>query len=181
MKLYHGSDNGDIKELKPILSNHNKPYVYLITNKALAVMYAYNALPRPNGFFTYGFNKDGTPYYDEYFEGQLEKLYKGKSGYLYEFESEKLNVVTLPQIKGAYVSEEVVKTNTPIFIEDIYEEMLKLEKEGLITINRYNEASESRKLLYKKIIQNEIENKELKENLNHPYAEFLHEHFPDLI
>ena len=59
--------------------------------------------------------------------------------------------------------------------------MLKLEKEGLITINRYNEASESRRLLYKKIIQNEIENKELKETPNHPYAEFLHEHFPDLI
>lgn len=180
MKLYHGSDNGNIKKLQPRLSNHGKPLVYLIGNRALAVMYAYNPFPRPNGFFTYGFDKNGKPYYDEYFDHQLEKLYKGKSGYLYIVDDENLNIKPLNQIQGAYVSEETITVGKPIFIDDIYKELLKLEKEGLIKINWFHDAKEERKLLYKKIIQKEIESKELKQDLTHPYTEFLQEHFPDL-
>jgi NitT/TauT family transport system substrate-binding protein len=91
---------------------------------------------------------------------------------------DKINVnssIDFASLAGTFIS------GTGDFVNLFEPNALKLEKEGLITINRYNEASESRRLLYKKIIQNEIENKELKETPNHPYAEFLHEHFPDLI
>ena len=84
--LYHGSSIDGIEELIPQLSNHNKKYVYITDNYCLAIIYAYNPLPRPEGFFTYRFSKDGKLNYDEYFPNQLEKIYKNKKGFVYVVE-----------------------------------------------------------------------------------------------
>lgn len=40
MILYHGSSVGGITELKPYLSEHKKPYVYLASNPVVALLYA---------------------------------------------------------------------------------------------------------------------------------------------
>ena len=39
MTLYHGSSIGGITELKPFLSEHKKPYVYLAGNSVVALLY----------------------------------------------------------------------------------------------------------------------------------------------
>ncbi len=80
MKLYHGSATQGIATLLPGQSNHDKAYVYLTDNEHLAVMYAYNPLTPPNGFFTYRFSSDGRLHYDEYFPCALEMIYGGRKG-----------------------------------------------------------------------------------------------------
>lgn len=63
--LYHGSSIDNIEELIPQLSYHNNKYVYLTDNYCLSIIYSFNPLPRPEGFFTYRFGKDGKLNYDE--------------------------------------------------------------------------------------------------------------------
>lgn len=180
MKLYHGSDNGNIKQLTPRLSNHGKPYVYTIVHRALAVMYAHNPFPRPNGFYTYRVLKDGRVFYDEYFENQLEVMYKGVSGYVYTIDVEEEKLKQLDNMPWVYVSETSIDVKHPEFVPDLYEELLRLEKTGEIIINRHKDASEEDKQKWKNIVAREIKDKELKDRLDEPYAKFLHTHFPDL-
>lgn len=181
MKLYHGSDNGYINELKPILSNHGKEYVYLCNSRALAIIYSHNSIPRPGGFFTYRFTTSGALHYDEYFENQLEVMYKGKSGYVYTIDDENLDLQQLEKMPWVYLSEHHIKVNKPEYIKDIYEELLSLESVGQIQINRYNDMTDERKDRWKNVVKQDIENKDLKNNRDTVYAKFITEHFPDLM
>ena len=40
MLLYHGSSVSGLTQLKPFLSEHQKPYVYLSSNPVVALLYA---------------------------------------------------------------------------------------------------------------------------------------------
>ena len=181
MQLYHGSSNGDIKQLKPQVSNHEKEYVYFITHEVLAILYAYNPIERPGGFYTYKFDKNGQVYYDEFFPDQLKKIYQGKSGYVYSINNDDYNLQHLEKMPWVYLSEKPIKVDKPKFIKDIYEEILLLEKQGKIIVNRYEAMSEELKQKNRSVIVKDIEMKNLKNRKENSYAKFLHEHFPDLI
>ena len=70
---YHGSKTSGIKKLIPSKSLHNDDYVYLTTNKAVALIYTVNAIEsffeengliKPDKFqpwYSYGFNKESIP------------------------------------------------------------------------------------------------------------------------
>ena len=177
--LFHGSDNGTIDELKPMLSNHGKEYVYLTDNYVLAILYAHNPLKRPGGFFTYKF-KNGKLWYDEYFENQTKVMYKGKKGFIYHFEDDN-TLQRIEKMPWVYISEQNIKPSNVEQIDDIYEELLRQEKLGNLVINRHENMSEEEKAKYRKIVENDIQVKELKKYLDCDYAKFLHEHFPELI
>ncbi len=181
MKLYHGSPIGNIEVLLPKQSNHEKEYVYFITHEALAVIYAYNPIARPGGFYTYRFGKNGEVYYDEFFEDQLKKIYQGKSGYVYEIENDEYNLCKLEKMPWVYLSEKPIKVQKPKFIPDIYEEVLRLEKEGKIIVNRYNTIDPEQRQKNRSVVVKDIEMKDLRNRKDNSYAIFLHEHFPDLI
>ena len=83
MHLYHGSPTPHIRALQPCLSNHGKPYAYLTDCPELAVIYAWNPVPRPYTYFPYERGRDGTLYYDEYFPNAMETVYRGHGGYIY--------------------------------------------------------------------------------------------------
>ena len=81
MTLYHGSPVGGLNELKPFLSEHDKPYVYFASNPSVALLYAVKPVPKPFSFYPYGFDNDGNVVYSEYYENAFFDLYKGKAGY----------------------------------------------------------------------------------------------------
>ncbi len=176
MKLYHGSETAGIKELLPQTSNHEKPLAYLTDNRALAVVYSHNYLPRPLGFFTYCWGKNHSLHYEEYFPGQIELFYKGKKGCVYTAEIDGLTQIE--KMPWVYVSETPVKVSSVEEIPDIYEELLRLHEAGEITLHFYEDLPHEYIASSEKIVKREIEN--LKTNKNEIYENFLREHFPQL-
>lgn len=55
MTLYHGSPDGGLRELKPFLSEHGKPYLYFADEPLVALLYAVKPVPKPFSFYPYGF------------------------------------------------------------------------------------------------------------------------------
>ena len=102
MIFYHGSSVKGLKELKPFLSEHGKPYIYFATNSLIALLYAVKPVPKPFSFYPYGFDKNGNVVYSEYYENAFYDLYKGKTGYLYECDDLKET-----DIIEAYIDKEV--------------------------------------------------------------------------
>ena len=82
MTLYHGSEVGGLTELMPFVSEHKEPYIYFSTNPVVALLYAVRPVSKPFSWYTYGFDKDGTAVYSEYYPDAFADIYKGKSGYL---------------------------------------------------------------------------------------------------
>ena len=80
------------------------------------------------------------------------------------------------KIPDAVVSQKPVTIDDVEFIPDAYEEILKAEREGLITILRYDEMSERMKEWNRKTLLVEYE-----EAVDHPeYRHFLQGNFPEL-
>lgn len=77
MKLCHGSPVPNLTVLRPSLSKHSRPLVYLTDIPELAAIYAHNPLTPPNYFFSY-YVRDGVLHYDEYFPGQLDCEREGR-------------------------------------------------------------------------------------------------------
>lgn len=175
MKLYHGSATGGIATLRPSLSNHDKPYVYLTDCPALAVIYAHNALTPPNGWFSYYF-KDGALHYDEYFPGQLEEFYQGFGGYVYACETEGLE--RLDKMPWVYLSREPVPVREVRFIPRLLDELLALEEAGRLILHRYEDHSEKKLEVIRRMTLREIE--ALKETPDEEYEGFLRLHYPEL-
>ena len=181
MKLYHGSNIGNIDVLNPVLSNRGKPYVYLTDNKVLATLYAHNPIERPGGFFTYRFDKEGRLHYDEYFDNQLEVMYGRIGGYIYTIDRNEEELSKLEKMSWVYISEGEVKPDMVEYVEDIYQAMLQYEKNGDIIVHRYCDMDEATKEKWLNVVRRDIEDKELQERPESSYARFLHKHFPDLI
>lgn len=106
----------------------------------------------------------------------LKKTYKGVSGYIYSVdEIAESNFQT--QIPDAAASSTSVKITDVEFIPDAYEAILEAERNGLITITRYEEMTEKMQECTRKTIKKEYE-----EALEHPeYRHFLRGNFPEFI
>ncbi|MDC7242883.1 MAG: hypothetical protein PQJ44_02755 [Sphaerochaetaceae bacterium] len=188
---YHGSKTSGIKELQPNFSMHGEKYVYLTTNRAVALVYTVNAIERfyednklekPEEFqpwYSYGFDKEKLPVFDEYYPNAVKETYKGKSGFIYICEEPK-DFSNPTNIYCAIVTKSSVKTIKEEYIEDVYEEILKLEKQGLCKIRRFEEAKEKYLNKIESYIKEDIEKYNLNEDVNHNYGVFLRAKFPHL-
>lgn len=177
MLLYHGSSIASINTLEPRPSNHDKPYVYLTHSPVLAAIYAHNVLPSPYGWFTY-FWSEGHLYYEEYFPHQLEIFYQGKPGYIYTCEAA---LPTLDKMPWVYLSETPVPTAACRFIPNLYEELLALEEQGQLIIRRYHTLSPKNLDRIRRIVTQQIDQYQLRDHPDSPYAVFLRTYFPDLL
>lgn len=177
MILYHGSNVPNIECLRPFSSNHGKPYVYLTHSKVLATIYACNPLTRPNGFFTYWWGKNGILYYDEYFDNQLETIYSGKTGFVYECEGQYIQMEKMPWV---YLSEEKVPVVNAIEISNIYEQLLQYEQEGLLKIQRWNTVSAKQREIWENVVKRSLESKDLTTPLGAEYYNFVRTHFRNI-
>lgn len=176
--FYHGSSIGKLAELNPFVSEHGKPYIYFASNPVVALFYTVKAVEKPFSWYPYGF-KNGIPVYTEYYPNALADVYKGKTGYIYEFE--RIDGAENPtDINCACVCSLPVKTDKITEIPDVYEMLLEHEKNGELIIERYDFLSESRKLWIENTIKAEIAMHKLKSNSGNSYESFIKSRFPNL-
>lgn len=177
MILYHGSNVSGIKCLRPGISNHGKPYVYLTHSPVLAAIYAHNPLTRPNGFFTYWLDKDGTLCYDEYFENQLETIYAGQRGFVYECQGEFPQLEKMPWV---YLSEKAVPVTACVEIPDLCAELLRYEREGLLRVRRWHQVSENQRRVWENVVRRSLAGTDLTSASGQEYASYIRAHFPNM-
>ena len=102
----------------------------------------------------YGFDKDGRQRLEEYYPNALINTYKGVSGYIYSVETIVESDFAL-QIPDAAASSEPVNVADVEFIPDAYEAILQAERDGLITILRYENMTEAMKEWNERTIKEE--------------------------
>ena len=182
MILYHGSSVPNLKELKPYISEHKKPYIYFSTDIAVATFYTVHKIERPYNWFTYGFNKDGIPIYTEYYPNALADVYNGQRGYIYQcHQTEDMSNPT--NINDAYVCPNPIVVDKCVTIDDVYANLLEYEKDGRLIIRRFEEFSD--KLCIKRVnineqIKQEIFNYDLLSMPECSYSKFIRERFPEV-
>lgn len=180
MTYYHGSPVADLTELKPALSEHGKPYIYFATNPLVALLYAVKPVPKPFSYYPYGFDSNGNVVYSEYFENAFEKLYKGKTGYLYECRNIN-NAEQTTQINCAYTCTDNVKIDSVTKIDDLYEYYIEQEKSGLFRIKHFEDINEKEMLFVLDDMKSTFEQYDLKNNPDNPMSMFIKEHFSAIL
>ncbi|MBR4471010.1 MAG: hypothetical protein IKS54_06885 [Erysipelotrichaceae bacterium] len=184
---YHASSNGEIKILEPRISEHGKPLIYFSRKRENVLVYLSNAVEKyckENGFVydgkyqkwgPYGFEEDGKLRLEEYYPNALKETYQGVSGYIYSVEDIK-NINRDIPIPDVICGSEAVKIDSVEYIVDAYDEILKAEKDGLISILSYEDLSDKKNRWLEKTIKEEYENAS-----DHPeYRFFLKAKFPCL-
>ena len=177
MILYHGSSIPDIDALHPGMAQGDHPCVYLTHSKVLATIYAHNPLTRPNGFFTYWWSKDGQLFYDEYFENQLEEIYSGQTGYVYECEG---NFPAMDKMPWVYLAEHPVPILARTQIPDLYTQLLQYEQDGLLTVRRWHQVSQKQKDLWKNVVRNSLMKTDRSAPLGMEYEAYIKTHFQNI-
>ena len=185
---YHASAIGTIRQLEPRVSNHGIPLIYFSKKRENVLVYLSNAIEKyckETGFDyngrwekwgPYGFDNNGLQRLEEYYPNALEKTYKGVSGYIYYADHviESNHDVRIPD---AITSTDLVEVDYVEFVPDALEAILQAERDGLITIMRYEEMSPEMKERITETIREEYE-----KAANHPeYRHFLKGNFPDII
>lgn len=185
---YHASPIGGITRLEPHTSNHGVPLVYFSEKRENVLVYLSNAVEKyckETGFThdgayqkwgPYGFNKDGRQQLEEYYPHALINTYKGVSGYIYSAEAVSDSGFAL-EIPDAATSSEPVDIAGVEFVPDAYEAILQAEREGLLTILRYEEMSDETQRWNEKTILDEYASAS-----GHPeYRYFLKGNFPKIL
>lgn len=177
MIYYHGSVAEGITKLLPFAKkNSNLPFpcVYLTTSRALAPIYIWD---KPFKWMNYFIRKeDGAPVYTESFPNALAVFYKGVRGWVYVCQGEYEQNGT--GISCAAISKEPVEVFSAERIPDAYEELLRLEKEGKLCIQRYETLTQEQLESEKRMTLNTIKNRELLKNPEDPLALFIREYMP---
>lgn len=187
--LYHASPIGNIDMLEPRVSNHGVPLIYFSKKRENVLVYLSNAIEkycRETGFShdgpwqkwgPYGFEKDGRLRLEEYYPDALEKTYRGVPGYIYSIREEDVRDSGFAtQIPDAVTSDQAVRISDVEYVADAYEAILEAEREGRITVLRFDETSDQKKAWIAKCIREEYESATA-----HPeYRHFLKGTFPEL-
>ena len=144
--FYHGSNFPGIKQLEARSKLHNseEEVVYLTDCLPYALFYIWDA--EHNGYsgkHVTAWVKDGVAYYEEQFPEQLKTFYQGVAGSLYCI-SENANIKPVDGRENLYYCPVDISVTKEEQISDIYDELLKFEAEGTLTVLRYNEQSPER-------------------------------------
>lgn len=173
MLLYHGSPTGGIQALQPAPSNHGKPYVYLTSSPTLALLYAYNPIARPGGFFPYWFDKAGTLHYDEYFPDQTRRLYEGHAGWVYTADADSLP--QLEKMPWVHLSEADVPVHQAEFIPDLYAALLQAERQGHLILHRYDDIPPAQQERNRQVVRRSLAGHD-----NDDYTRFIRQYMPEV-
>lgn len=176
MILYHGSSIGGITELKPFLSEHKKPYVYLARNPVVALLYAVKPVPKPFSFYPYGFNGEKVVY-SEYYENCFEEIYKGQKGFLYECENVE-NAETPTAINCAYTCQMPIQIGGCTEIDDVFEKFMEYKENGLFEIKPFHSVSDKELDFVYDDMRKIITEYNLKSCPDSPMSKFIMKHFP---
>ena len=171
MTYYHCSPVQGLKVLRPAApQSFSKPAgVYLTTLLPMALMYGVR-----NFEYTYGYTRDGQIYYEEYFPGALETLYRGKTASLYICAPREVAETAIP---NEAVSSNAVEVLEEIAIGDVCEALLEQERLGKLVIRRYAELTPRMLEWIVHAEAEEIRKRNLVQ-LGGPMAEYMREHYP---
>lgn len=179
MMFYHGSPVGGLNELKPFLSEHEKKYVYFTQNPVVALLYAVHPVDKPFSYYPYGFDKDGTVHYSEYYQDAFSDIYKGKRGYLYE--CNRIPSIGNPtQINGVFVCKNAVKVDRVTIITDLYHCLMEYQQQGLFRIRPLDTISEKEMQSVYYDLKDNIQKHNLKQFPDNSMNQFIREHFPEV-
>lgn len=150
--LYHVSRQRGIKVLEPRVSSHEKAYVYAISNIVTALLFG----ARHDDFdFLIDEDENGRTVIYECYPKALEKIFCGKSCFVYEVEEEGfLRGVT--SWEPELVCENAVKVVRETTVDDLYQRLLLEEEQGNLRICHYSEEIEYRKLISEHIVDRMI-------------------------
>ena len=179
MTFYHASPVGGLTILKPSVSEHGKPYVYFATNPLVALLYAVKPVPKPFSFYPYGFEKDGSVVYSEYYENAFFDIYKGKQGFLYACHDlpSAQNPTSIP---CAYASAKPVRIEETLGISDLYAYYKEKEETGEFHIKPRHAISEKEMSVATAALAKDMKRHGLKSSPDHPMSLFLKTHFPEV-
>ena len=182
---FHASPIGGIKLLEPRISNNGIPLIYFSKKRENVLVYLSNAIEKyckETGFDffgkctkwgPYGFQKDGTQRIEEYYPNALADTYKEVSGYIYAAD-EISNPGLQIQIPDAVTSSSPVLVKSCEFVPDAYEAILAAEQEGLLSVSRYEDASQTQLEWIERTMQKEYE-----KAIDRPeYRHFIEGKFP---
>lgn len=131
--VYHGSPGGDIEELTPRVSTHQKKCIYATDQKVVALLF----MGKGNGDLDTRISSvDGKLELVERREGVLKSLYN-KSGYLYELDGSTFSHYDYLWSREVVSFEPRIKPIRKIYYENILMEIEKEEKLGNIILYRY--------------------------------------------
>ena len=162
--LFHGSFASGIETLHATSKLHgteNTMVVYLTANPTYALFYIWDAEHnKRTGKYVTCFIKNGKVYYEEQFPGQLKAFYQGVSGYLYRIH----HTEDFARVEGwedMWYSRKDAEIAETRYIPDVYEELLKYEREGKLEVISYEKVAPERiKDLYeymaKRLVNNGI-------------------------
>ena len=134
--VYHGSSIANLKIIKTNESTHMKKWVYACSSKAISTIFL---SPLGNDLY-YSLSGDGINYPVELVErksGMFKEIFNC-SGYIY-----KLDASNFKSGQTGWSSEVVSDKDEDVleveYIENVYDELIKLNKEGLIKLYLYPE------------------------------------------
>ena len=164
MELYHASPTAGLTVLRPSVTEFfGKPkQVCLTALKPMALLYGVRHFE-----YTYGYRKDGGLYYQEYFPGALEELYRGRRASLYLCAwREGMETTAIP---NEYVTAAEVH---------VYEALLEQERLGTLEIIRWKAVPEKTREWIMRVHTEEI----LEAGLlgqDVPMARYMREKYPE--
>lgn len=179
MKLYHVSKTPNLKELKPKVSTHDKPYVYATSNLNFALLFGSNC---SFGDFDgmYGINEEtNIPYFYEAYKGAFKRRFNKQKCYIYEVDSSTFKEGKT-SFSGEVVSEVPVKVLSCTKIDDLYSYLIDLAIESKIDIYEYEDTEKYREIVDKHIMDRLIRFKVLDNKMSPVYL-FCKMKFPNAI
>lgn len=179
MTFYHGSPVGGLNELKPYLSEHEKQYIYFTQSPVVALLYAVHPVPKPFSYYPYGFDKDGTIHYSEYYQNAFSDIYKSKQGYLYECDDIP-SIGNSTQINGVFVYENAVKVDRVTTIPNLYERFMEYQQQGLFRIRPLDTISDKEMQSVYDDLKQTIQKYNLKQFPDNSMSRFIREHFQEV-
>lgn len=168
--FYHGSMIQGLHIIRTNAKSHvdGSKVAYFTTDRVYALVCCRS---REENFVTMGL-KDGVPHYYERFPDQLKIMYDGKEGFLYQPKS----TVNLTNTSGHTWESHV---DVPVVLHErivnIYDEIVKEERDGNVIIHRYAEIDPDEQKLHANYVRDHLDDPLFTE-----YRDFIFQHFSSL-
>ena len=180
MRLYHGSNRMHLKRLEPRQADHDRPYLYLSTLELTAAFYLINAVERPFYWFPYGFDADGSIYYQEWYPNAFREAASGKSGCIYTVAPPEEYLSPLPAIPCARLCSVPVPVVDCLEILDCYQWFLDQERAGLFSIRRYESLTPEQLSRLNELLLQELQQRNMAAHTDSLYAKWIRTKFPSV-
>lgn len=174
-KIYHVSKTPNISILEPRVCSHGKAYVYASYHLETALLFGGGLWTDWDFIYKRNYETGGLTFSETYPDIFI-KTFEGKKCVLYELEDSGF-LEGQTHMWDEIVSENPTKVIREIKINNLADEIRRLQNENKIKIELYTDTKE-----YKEKIKNHIQNLKKYSNIENQYnANVLFEHFNEII